>query len=216
MRVRTKGRRDAILAAALEVFRETGYERASMAMISRRLACSKATLYGYFPSKEELFAAAMVEGLREQSEKTFQLLDPVEPDIRKVLRRFGAMYNRLVTSRHSLALMRAAIAEGGNQKIGAELYELGSKRVLNELAVYLSRLKAKGATRFIDPRIAALHLQALLNAGTLMALVFGATPDLKPREAVRSAVEAFWSASRRLDSQPPESPSQATARKNQK
>lgn len=204
MRVRTKGRRDAILGAAIEVFRETGYERASMAVISKRLGCSKTTLYGYFSSKEELFAAAMVEGLREQSEKTFKLLDPNAPDIRMVLRRFGATYNRMVTSRHSLSLMRAAIAEGGNQKIGAVLYELGSKRVLNELAAYLSRLKAQGAMRSVDPRVAAVHLQALLNAGTLMALVFGATPALKPREVIRAAVDAFWNASCRMDPQSPE------------
>lgn len=215
MRVRTKGRRDAILEAAIEVFGETGYERASMAMISKRLGCSKTTLYGYFSSKEELFAAAMIEGLREQGEKSLKLLDPAESDIRKVLRRFGATYNRIVTSRSSLALMRAAIAEGGNQRIGAVLYELGSKRVLNELAAYLSQLKAKGVLRSVDPRMAAVHLQALLNAGTLMALVFGATPDVKPGDAVPAAVDAFCSAGGRTDSQPERRP-QAIARKNQK
>jgi hypothetical protein len=61
--------------------------------------------------------------------------------------------------------------------------------------------------------MAAVHLQALLNAGTLMALVFGATPDVKPGDAVPAAVDAFWSASGRTDSQPERRP-QAIARKN--
>ena len=34
---------------------ELGYERTSMSEIAARLGGSKATLYSYFPSKEELF-----------------------------------------------------------------------------------------------------------------------------------------------------------------
>ncbi|MBK6413847.1 MAG: helix-turn-helix transcriptional regulator [Sphingopyxis sp.] len=59
--VKTDARRNAILAAATDIFREVGYARASMAMISARLGGSKGTLYGYFKSKEELFGAAMME-----------------------------------------------------------------------------------------------------------------------------------------------------------
>ncbi len=50
-------RRARILEAAREVFYEVGYAGASMSMISSRLGGSKATLYAYFNSKEELFAA---------------------------------------------------------------------------------------------------------------------------------------------------------------
>jgi AcrR family transcriptional regulator len=194
MRVKTEERRRAILQAAIEVFREVGYERAGMAMISGRLGCSKTTLYGYFPSKEALFAAAMIEALREQSEKAFDLLDPAEPDIATVLRRFGATHNRIVTSSDSLALTRASIVEGGKQQLGQVLYGLGPKRVLNKLTAYLSELKARGAIQPIDPHAAAVQLQALLTAGILVALVFGAKPELKQKEAVEAALDAFWKA----------------------
>ncbi|MBW8734443.1 MAG: TetR/AcrR family transcriptional regulator [Asticcacaulis sp.] len=50
-------RRARILETAREVFYEVGYAGASMSMISGRLGGSKATLYAYFSSKEELFAA---------------------------------------------------------------------------------------------------------------------------------------------------------------
>jgi len=59
MRVRTDERRNAIIQAATEIFAKVGYERASMATIAERTGGSKTTLYGYFPSKEELFWAAM-------------------------------------------------------------------------------------------------------------------------------------------------------------
>ncbi len=50
-------RRARIIETAREVFYEVGYAGASMSMISSRLGGSKATLYAYFNSKEELFAA---------------------------------------------------------------------------------------------------------------------------------------------------------------
>jgi AcrR family transcriptional regulator len=51
MRVKSDTRREAILEIAKDLFREVGYERASMAMISARVGGSKATLYSYFKSR---------------------------------------------------------------------------------------------------------------------------------------------------------------------
>src|SRR5437879_1517334 len=50
-------RREAILDVATEVFLEVGYSCASMSTIAARVGGSKGTLYNYFKSKEELFAA---------------------------------------------------------------------------------------------------------------------------------------------------------------
>jgi AcrR family transcriptional regulator len=50
-------RRERIIQVARSVFFEVGYAGASMSLISQRLGGSKATLYAYFSSKEELFAA---------------------------------------------------------------------------------------------------------------------------------------------------------------
>ena len=60
-------RRDRIIQAAREVFFEVGYAGASMSMISARLGGSKATLYAYFNSKEELFAAIIRDGCAEMA-----------------------------------------------------------------------------------------------------------------------------------------------------
>jgi AcrR family transcriptional regulator len=50
-------RRERIVEVARQVFFEAGYANATMSMISERLGGSKATLYAYFKSKEDLFAA---------------------------------------------------------------------------------------------------------------------------------------------------------------
>ena len=52
-RVRTEEKRREIVAIASELFQEHGYDRTSMSMISERLGGSKATLYGYYKSKDD-------------------------------------------------------------------------------------------------------------------------------------------------------------------
>ena len=121
MRVKTDDRRKAILDVAIEVFRDVGYARASMAMISARIGGSKGTLYGYFKSKEALFAAAMMAVMEEQADEIMGLLDLSEPDVSLALRRFGEALLALLTSADTLAIMRAAIAEGASSTLGAKI-----------------------------------------------------------------------------------------------
>jgi len=196
MRVRTDEKRDAILEAATEVFREVGYERASMAMIAERVGGSKTTLYGYFPSKEELFWDAIVGSVKvERGEKALALLDPSDPDIRGVLERFGKAYQPLFTTRDTLAVTRTAIAQAPtNRELGLLLYQRGPRRILEALAAYLSHVKKKGAMTGVDPHVAAVHLKALLDAGIVEPLLFGTRPELKPTEALRAAIDVFMAA----------------------
>ena len=56
MRVMTDEKRSAIVAAAWGVFREKGFEGTSMSDVCERVRGSKATIYRYFKSKDELFA----------------------------------------------------------------------------------------------------------------------------------------------------------------
>lgn len=55
--------KEAILEAALAVFRERGYEGTTIPAIADRLGVSQGTLYNYYPSKEKLlFACARAGG----------------------------------------------------------------------------------------------------------------------------------------------------------
>ncbi|HEX7799639.1 MAG TPA: helix-turn-helix domain-containing protein, partial [Asticcacaulis sp.] len=60
-------RRERIIQVARSVFFEVGYAGASMSLISQRLGGSKATLYAYFNSKEDLFAAIIREGCQDMA-----------------------------------------------------------------------------------------------------------------------------------------------------
>jgi AcrR family transcriptional regulator len=192
MRVRTEDRRKAILKVAKDVFREVGFERASMANISSRVGGSKTTLYGYFRSKEELFAAAMIDALDDQGKALLDLLDPANPNVALTLRRFGEAYLRLVTSPEALAVTRTAVAEVGTKsKLGAHLYELGPRRGLTEIAAYLAKLDHQGVLQIRDPLRAAAQFKALIEAGILEPLLYGAKGELPLKDAVANAVVAF-------------------------
>ena len=189
MRVRTEDRRQAIIEVALEVFREVGFERASMAVISRRLGGSKGTLYGYFQSKEDLFETAMKAASEGPGDQIMNLLDPEEDDLRAVLTRFAAAYLGFIVSGEVLAITRTAIAEGHASPLGPHLFEQGPGRALTKMRTYFSRVMERGKLQAASPATAALHFKALVEAGFLEEALYGApTPD---QQAIDEAVAAF-------------------------
>lgn len=191
MRVKTDAQRQAIVDAAIEVFREVGYERASMATISARVGGSKATLYSYFKSKGELFAVAMLDAVDADSQPVVELLQSSDEDVPVLMRRIGLGYLQLMRLPHALAITRTAVAEGANAELGAMLYKRGPRRALDRIAEFLARLIEQGRIRSVDPMIAALHFKALLDAGFQEPLLFGATPELSIERGVDAAVDAF-------------------------
>lgn len=60
--------RERILSAALSAFAERGYASATMSEIARGAEMAVANLYRYYPSKEELFDAAVPRALVERFE----------------------------------------------------------------------------------------------------------------------------------------------------
>jgi len=63
--------RQAIIAAAMKLFAERGYEQTSMDELAREAGIGKATIYGYFATKSEIFIAF----LEEEVEHAFSELD---------------------------------------------------------------------------------------------------------------------------------------------
>jgi len=59
-----QARRDEILGAARRVFQESGYHATTMDRIAREVELSKAALYFYFRSKDDLFLSMTTEPLR--------------------------------------------------------------------------------------------------------------------------------------------------------
>src|SRR5689334_2735989 len=58
-------RRRQLLERAVELFGEHGYDELSMAAFARAAGISKPLLYHYFPSKRDLFEAALTQAAEE-------------------------------------------------------------------------------------------------------------------------------------------------------
>jgi AcrR family transcriptional regulator len=63
-------RRAQLLERAAELFTTHSYDELSMAAIARAAGISKALLYHYFPSKEELFRATLADAAAELAART--------------------------------------------------------------------------------------------------------------------------------------------------
>ena len=74
--------RQAIQQAALELMARRGYHGASMQAIARAVGLSKATLYWYFPSKEDLFRSVYRDFVQEMLRPLEQALEG--PDLPQV------------------------------------------------------------------------------------------------------------------------------------
>jgi AcrR family transcriptional regulator len=196
MRIKTETRRNAIIEAATHVFLESGFGKTTMSDIAARLGGSKATLYGYFSSKEELF----LETIRTLGDAQFAAtLDELKAsdDIRKTLRRFGIAMLRIAASEEALSLYRLMVAGSAQPEIGRDIFAQGPQKGENAIQALLKAAIQAGQLRQCDPQIAGEHLHALIEAEFHFKRLFSVveTPSQKAiAAAVDRALDVFLAA----------------------
>jgi AcrR family transcriptional regulator len=197
MRVKTEAKREAILEIASQVFQEMGYERTSMDEIAARLGGSKVTLYGYFPSKQELFLeVASYTGARHIGPALDELV-PGSDDLPRVLRRFGEKFLTFICSPEALGTYRMVVAQSGQSDIGRRFFELGPKRGEDTVAAFLQSEMDGGRLKKADASVAAMHLMALLGSETTHRVLMGVmttTTRQQIKQFVERAVAVFMAA----------------------
>ncbi|APP85522.1 TetR/AcrR family transcriptional regulator [Xanthomonas hortorum pv. vitians] len=194
MRVRTEEKRDAIVQAASEVFLELGFEGASMSQIAARVGGSKRTLYGYFPSKEELFIAFAQDTSDSYIDPMLDALTRSSGPVSQTLQRFGEDLLGFLCAPSSITIWQTIIGVSGRSDVGALFFNAGPEEGMQRMAEYLQQQMDLGLMRRGDATLAAKQLGALLEAQTLMPCLFGALKDPSPeylRDATQRAVELF-------------------------
>ncbi|QEL56823.1 TetR/AcrR family transcriptional regulator [Chromobacterium paludis] len=193
MRTKSESKRQAIVAAATEVFLERGYEAASMSEISTRAGGSKATLYNYFSSKEELFLEVMGSLAGEMSKVYFKLVPG--GDLAAVLQDFGEAYLDNMFSPELRALRAIVMGSGSRSEVGKLFYENGPKVGWGKLADFMAAEMRAGRLREAEPWTAAMHFHGLVHAECQVAMITGLVDELAPKEKrpawVASAVAIF-------------------------
>ncbi len=192
MRVKSEERRQAILDTAKGEFTKQGFSQTSMSSIAKKVGGSKATLYNYFSSKEEIFTAVM-ESVAEQMTIAFHSLSTVI-DIKPALTDFGCKYLTSLYSPELAMVTKMAYTEADRSDLGRHFFENGPKKGLTHLQDFLAYHVENGALKSCDTWIAALQLRALLEAELREQFALGIIkqPDEQAIcEVVERAVNSF-------------------------
>lgn len=196
MRTKTELRRNAIKETAITVFLELGYDRTTMADIASRLGSSKATLYRYFPSKEDLFLEVMQALGEVNFSGTFADLLPGK-DLRATLLRFGGAILEVMLSPDGLAMYRLMAAGSADPEVGRRMFAQGPAKADGMMRNLLQVAMDTGQLRQADAMVACHHLRGLLEAECFDARLFGVLPPMKPTEinaVAQRAIDAFLAA----------------------
>lgn len=145
-------RRAEICRTAARLFRQRGFDASSVSEIARALKMTKAGLYHYFTSKEELLLEIMMFGLdnvRDEVIIPVQAIRDPEERLRQIVLRHAQITTRAEGSVAQIDELRALPppAQRKVRELQRKYFELIRDTLLE--------LKAQGRLRDIDPTVAA-------------------------------------------------------------
>jgi AcrR family transcriptional regulator len=157
-------RRYAILEAARTVFARQGYANTGVEDIAEQAGIGKGTLYLYFPSKEQIYLAALLEEARRldaESRAAMAAADTWQEKLRAFvevrLRYFDEHQDFMriyMTEFRSMCLL--------GKPVHAELYRL-TEQCEAQLAQMFASAAGRGEIREIDPELAALTVSDMIR-----------------------------------------------------
>jgi AcrR family transcriptional regulator len=143
-------RRDAILRIAHDIFLKNGYAATSMSAIAALVGGSKATLYAYFPSKEELFAAVVGEKCEDMLNVIFES-EQDTGDFKSVLSHMAERITRLMLREDNIATYRLITAEAGRfPELGCAFYRSGPRKGREMMGGIFARAVEQGQLKAGD------------------------------------------------------------------
>lgn len=178
-------RREAILAAASTLFAQRSYAAVQMDEVARLAGVGKATLYRYFPSKEDLYLESLARAL-DELEGRMSVLAPAGSDPRSRLRAWvSALIDIFGEQLPTLKII------GGHQ---SELAEQGRRLIRHRNAHMAAVLRT-----VLEDGIAAGQFRALdtdITPTLIIGMVRGGVMGLgeRPREQLERAVLDFVTA----------------------
>lgn len=192
-RVRTDEKRTEIVRLAASLFEELGYDRCSMAALSERLGGSKATLYGYFPSKEELLRAVLDFQVATDADRIMREF-PATNDLRESLILLGTAYLNKRMSPLPVMNIRTVITQPAGSTMGKEFYQNIIRPAFHRLVESFEVLIQQGRLTPGDPEVMMLHWKGLCDWDFFEQRLLGAIdgPDPKlVKKAATLAADAF-------------------------
>lgn len=191
-RPRDPERLQRILAAAARQFHEHGLSGTSMDAIAAEAGVSKMTVYSHFPSKEDLFSAAVALRTTELMGSDMPALNPLKP--KQALTAVGRAFLRLI--RDDQVVQHHRILFGlreAHPQVRQAFHDGGPDRMVQALAAYLSEASRQGSLKVRHPQLAADQFMGLfLGMGQLRHLLNLGKPGEQEDEALLKANVALF------------------------
>lgn len=173
-----------ILDAALQVFGESGYDRATLDRIGQLAGCSRVSIYQYFSGKDDMFRHLAGQVAR-QLRASMEALDPVTPDeagvasLRAWVGRFADVHARYQPVFHAFS----AAAAGDATLVGGAV-----STTERNLGLFLARVDPTSLPpRQLEP-MGALLLAGVTRALDLGSILRAAAPEVYTTDRVHEAV----------------------------
>jgi AcrR family transcriptional regulator len=184
-----------IIAAALAVFAERGFAAARLEDIAARAGVSKAALYLYFPTKQDLFRAVVTEAVApnlapiQAAEESYD--GPLEALVRFLLPTLA----RTAAAPDISAVIKVVIGESRNfPELARVWHDALVAQALGAVAGLIAKAQERGEVKVGDPRVFALSLVSPILLGVIWRETFvpiGAAPFDLEALAVQHAETAL-------------------------
>lgn len=165
-----RGTRERILEVAEASLGECGYHGTRLHRIAERVGIQKASLFHYFPSKEQLYRAVLDEGFGETEQTIRRVIDSDLTPLEKV-RMLISSYVEMVAAHpeRTKILLRQSLgdAPAGYQAANAE-------RLLQAVSGFIADAQRAAIFAAIDP------LALVLSVVAMVAFFFTSVPVLAP------------------------------------
>jgi len=170
-----------ILAAALEVFAERGFQAARLEEVAKRAGVSKGALYLYFETKADLFRAVVTDAISPNIERVKAMASGEIPFETAARMGLGMLARTVVADRRITGVVKLVIAESRNHP---ELATIWHETVVEPGVQLMSGLiaagQARGEVRAGDPRLFAYGLMGPM----LLAMMWRETFEPIGAEAI--------------------------------
>ena len=180
-----------VVQVAQLFFAERGFDDVTMREVARHAGASKATIYFYFPSKQELFKAALDDLLSRLPAATALVPASSEESISEQLLVVAKRVNQLLSSM-SFELVRRTLASDIAAPLRERIWKAAGLPYFEAINDYLLVQADRGALNLKDSRSAASLFIALIAGGkALHSQLSGSSFGFIEEDHLREAVELF-------------------------
>lgn len=190
-------KREQIIDGAKRVFMRMGFDAASMNDVTREAGVSKGTIYVYFQSKEDLFAALIEREKGRFAEQLRDILAGAEC-IEDALKQFGMSFARQILFTDMIPAMRTVIGVLDRMPRLCQRFLAGPGNTRGVLVDYIARQVEAGTLDVEDADLAARQFVDLASGSFFKQRLFGemvqAPDNAEIERIVDSAVRVFMAA----------------------